>query len=111
TYGSSLGPSIQAIMACRVGRPEEAYEHFMRAARADIENVRGNAEDGIHGASAGGVWQAVVFGFAGLRISDSGWSLKPALPSHWKRIAFKFKWRGQPVCVEVTSQTPSQVIV
>lgn len=110
TYGSSLGPSIQAIMACRVGRPEEAYEHFMRAARADLDNVRGNAEDGIHGASAGGVWQAVVFGFAGLRISDSGWSLKPALPSHWKRIAFKFKWRGQPVCVEVTPQTSSQVM-
>ncbi|MDZ4065091.1 MAG: glycoside hydrolase family 65 protein, partial [Coriobacteriia bacterium] len=27
TYGSSLGPSIQAIMACEVGQPDEAYEH------------------------------------------------------------------------------------
>uniref|UniRef100_UPI002ACF059F glycoside hydrolase family 65 protein n=1 Tax=Chloroflexus sp. TaxID=1904827 RepID=UPI002ACF059F len=32
TYGSSLGPSIQAIMACRVGKQEDAYEHFIRAA-------------------------------------------------------------------------------
>ena len=35
TYGSSLGPSIQAIMACRMGQPDEAYEHFIRAVRAD----------------------------------------------------------------------------
>lgn len=109
TFGSSLGPSIQAIMACRVGRPLEAYEHFMRAARADLENVRGNAEDGIHGASAGGVWQAVVFGFAGLRVSEHGWTLKPALPPHWKRVAFKFMWRGQPITVEVHSETPQHI--
>ena len=54
TYGSSLGPSIQAIMACQVGKPEEAYEHFIRAARADLRDARGNAGDGIHAASAGG---------------------------------------------------------
>ncbi|HWQ83358.1 MAG TPA: glycoside hydrolase family 65 protein, partial [Anaerolineales bacterium] len=65
TYGSSLGPSIQAILATRHGSLDSAYENFLRAARADLEDVRGNAADGIHGASAGGLWQAVVFGFAG----------------------------------------------
>jgi kojibiose phosphorylase len=72
TFGSSLGPSIQAIMACDVGRPDDAYEHFIRAARADLRDVRGNAGDGIHGASAGGTWQAIVFGFAGLRVHADG---------------------------------------
>jgi len=100
TYGSSLGPSIQAIMACRVGRVDEAYEHFMRAALADLNNVRGNAEDGIHGASAGGVWQAVVFGFGGLRISHDRWEVSPALPPRWKRLTFKFLWHGQLITVE-----------
>ena len=57
-FGSSLGPSVQAIMAARVKDPAEAYTHFMRAARADLFDVRGNAGDGIHGASAGGLWQA-----------------------------------------------------
>jgi kojibiose phosphorylase len=95
TYGSSLGPSIMAIMACEVGRPEAAYEHFIRAARADLRDVRGNAKDGIHAASAGGTWQAVVFGFAGLRVRPEGWSVNPRLPSHWKRLAFKFFHRGQ----------------
>ena len=51
TYGSSLGPSIQAIMACRLGKVRPTpTRHFMRAARADLRDVRGNAGDGIHGA-------------------------------------------------------------
>lgn len=96
TFGSSLGPSIQAIMACRVGDPS-AYEHFMRAARADLFDVRNNASDGIHGASAGGLWQAAVFGFAGLTfdVEKKTWHLDPSLPENWKRIAFKFNYQGK----------------
>jgi len=95
TYGSSLGPSIQAIMACKVGRVEEAYEYFIRAARADLRDVRGNAGDGIHGASAAGTWQAAVFGFGGLRLHTNGWDVTPRLPAHWKRLAFKFYYHGE----------------
>ncbi|HSL44656.1 MAG TPA: glycoside hydrolase family 65 protein [Anaerolineales bacterium] len=101
TYGSSLGPSIQAIMACDVGKPEDAYEHFIRAVRADLRDVRGNARDGIHGASAGGTWQAVVFGFAGLRVSEDGWTVEPRLPHHWKRLSFKFYHRGELQVVDI----------
>lgn len=96
TYGSSLGPPIQAIVACQMGDVAEAYEHFIRAARADLRDVRGNAGDGIHAASAGGVWQAVVFGFGGLRIHPNGtWEVHPRLPSHWQQLTFRFTLRGQ----------------
>jgi trehalose/maltose hydrolase-like predicted phosphorylase len=101
THGSSLGPSIQAIMACEVGKPDDAYEHFIRAARADLRDVRHNARDGIHGASAGGSWQAVVFGFGGLQVSEEGWSVRPRLPQHWKRLSFRFLYRGEPQVVEI----------
>jgi trehalose/maltose hydrolase-like predicted phosphorylase len=104
TYGSSLGPSIQAIMACRVGQADEAYAHFIRAVRADLRDVRGNAGDGIHAASAGGTWQAVVFGFGGLRFHADGWSVKPQLPSHWKRLAFKFFYQGEPQSVDIQAE-------
>jgi trehalose/maltose hydrolase-like predicted phosphorylase len=95
TYGSSLGPSIQAIVACMMGYPEDAYEHFIRAVRADLRDVRGNAGDGIHAASSGGTWQTVVFGFGGLRVTPEGWTAQPRLPKHWKRLAFKFFHRGK----------------
>ena len=102
SYGSSLGPAIQAIMACDVGRPDEAYEHFIRAVRADLRDVRGNAGDGIHGASAAGTWQSVVFGFGGLRLGAEGWTVHPRLPSHWKRLKFTFFYHGQPQHVELS---------
>lgn len=95
TYGSSLGPSIQAIVAARLGYPEEAYKHFILSARADLRDIRGNAGDGIHAASAGGTWQTVVFGFAGLEVTPTGWSVRPHLPPGWRRVAFKFFHRGQ----------------
>jgi kojibiose phosphorylase len=101
TFGSSLGPSIQAIMAARLGSPEQAYENFMRAAQVDLKDVRGNSGDGIHGASAGGLWQAVVFGFGGLQVSEDGWKVNPRLPAHWKRLAFRFVWRGEEVSINL----------
>jgi kojibiose phosphorylase len=101
TYGSSLGPSIHAWAACLLGDPEEAYTHFMRAALADIDDVRGNARDGIHAASAGGLWQALAFGFGGLRVEGDSYSVQPHLPKHWKRLAFRFRLRGESHFVDL----------
>ena len=101
SYGSSLGPSIMTIMACDVGKPDDAYEHFIRAVRADLRDVRGNAGDGIHAASAGGTWQAVVFGFGGLRVTSEGWTIQPRLPRGWKRLSFKFFHRGNMQEVDI----------
>jgi beta-phosphoglucomutase len=95
TYGSSLGPAIHAWAACVMGKPELAYDFFILAARADLDDVRGNTADGIHAASAGGIWQATVFGFGGLRIHGNQFTVKPCLPPHWKRLAFKFYLRSQ----------------
>ncbi len=101
TYGSSLGPSITSIMACEMGDPDLAYEHFMRAARADLYDVRGNAADGIHAASAGGLWQAAAMGFGGLTLSPTGWAVEARLPSHWTRLAFSFFYHGERRWVEL----------
>ena len=101
--GSSLGPSISAIIACRAGDPQAAYAHFRRAAQTDLVDVRGNARDGVHGASAGGLWQAVVFGFAGLSVDDAGWRTVPVLPTGWTRISFSFWWRGKRQDVVVSA--------
>jgi kojibiose phosphorylase len=104
TYGSSLGPSIHAWAACRLGNPEEAYTHFLRAALADLDDVRGNARDGIHAASAGGLWQALAFGFGGLRTQGDTFTVAPQLPAHWRRLAFRFTLRGQSHTVDLRPQ-------
>jgi beta-phosphoglucomutase len=94
TYGSSLCPAIHSILAAKLGEAAEAYKHFMQAATVDLEDSRGNTADGIHAASAGGVWQAVVFGFAGIQLKDSIPIANPHLPPTWTRLKFKLQWRG-----------------
>jgi beta-phosphoglucomutase len=95
TYGSSLGPPVHAILACDLEQPELAYEHFMRAALVDLSDVRGNAHEGIHAASTGGVWQAVVFGFGGIQLTAGKPIAKPQLPPGWKRLKFNLVWQGE----------------
>jgi kojibiose phosphorylase len=95
TYGSSLGPAIHAALASYLNQPEEAYERFMQAALVDLEDTRRNAKEGVHAASAGGIWQAIVFGFAGVRINDTYPQANPHLPKGWTRVKFKLLWRGQ----------------
>jgi trehalose/maltose hydrolase-like predicted phosphorylase len=95
SYGSSLGPAIHAILACDLNQPAEAYTHFMRAAMVDLADVRRNAHEGIHAASAGGVWQAVIFGFAGVRMTNFGPIACPNLPPNWTRLKFRLKWRDE----------------
>lgn len=104
-YGSSLGPSMMARVACLMEQPDVAYEHFMRAARADVYNVRGNAGEGIHIASAGGLWQALVFGFAGVRLTDKGFTTEACLPKHWRRLHFKLRLRDELHVVEVRAKS------
>ncbi|WP_373538881.1 beta-phosphoglucomutase [Chamaesiphon sp.] len=94
TYGSSLCPSIHAILASRLGATADAYQDFMQSALVDLEDTRGNTADGIHAASAGGVWQAVVFGFAGIQLTDRAPVANPHLPPNWTRLKFKLNWHG-----------------
>ncbi|MFM6106439.1 MAG: beta-phosphoglucomutase [Sphaerospermopsis kisseleviana] len=95
TYGSSLAPAIHAILAADLGKTQKAYERFMQAAMVDLEDIRGNANEGIHGASAGGVWQAVVFGFGGIQFTNNQPVAHHHLPPGWTRLKFKLYWRGK----------------
>ncbi|MBN3906176.1 MAG: beta-phosphoglucomutase [Nostoc sp. NMS1] len=92
TYGSSLGPAVHAILASDLGKSTEAYEVFIHALMVDLEDNRGNTSDGIHGASAGGIWQAVIFGFGGIQITENGPVANPHLPDGWTRLKFKLHW-------------------
>jgi kojibiose phosphorylase len=95
THGSSLAPGIQAILASRLGDPELAYRFYRQAALIDLQDLRLNTEHGIHGATAGAVWQAAVFGFGGLRLTPQGVTAAPRLPAHWQRLRFKVYAHGE----------------
>jgi trehalose/maltose hydrolase-like predicted phosphorylase len=100
-YGSSLTPALHVILASELGRLQEAYTLFMKGALVDLENLRGNTPEGIHDACSGAVWQAAILGFAGLRVTESGYTTNPHWPANWTRLAFTFKHKGKTIPVDL----------
>lgn len=98
-HKSSLSPSIHAIMGAEIGDYTRAYQYFLISACADLRNVHGNTVDGIHAASCGGTWQALINGFGGMRVKRGSLFLNPKLPSHWKSLSFNIKWHGYNLSV------------
>jgi kojibiose phosphorylase len=103
-HGSSLSPAIHAWVAARLGLEREAYDLYMYGASIDLEDAKGNVRDGIHGAAAGGVWLAAIFGFAGLRLDDGKFTLTPNLPAHWKSMQFRICYQGKQHTIRLTAQ-------
>ena len=105
-YGSSLTPALHVILACELGLTETAYKLFMTGALVDLEDRRGNADEGIHDACAGAVWQAAVVGFAGLRYTDEGYTTHPVWPEGWTRLAFKCFHKGRLLEIDLRKPHP-----
>jgi kojibiose phosphorylase len=101
-HGSSLSPSIHALLAARLGETALAQRYLKQAAEVDLDNNMGNAAGGVHAAAIGGLWQAIVFGFAGLQMFPDGLSFSPMLLPHWRWLAFPLEWRKRKlrVCIE-----------
>lgn len=93
-HGSSLSPSIYAITGLKIGDAKKAYRYLKRAAFIDLLNLQKNTREGIHAANAGGVWQVVIFGFAGVDIDEAGeLSIKPSMPKEWRSLKFRLHHR------------------
>lgn len=93
---SSLSPSVFSIMGLKVGNNSMAYKYLKRSALVDLNNNQGNTREGIHAASAGGTWQSVILGFAGMSINKNGiLCFNPWFPDNWTKLKFKIYYRGQ----------------
>lgn len=101
THDSSLSSCIFSIMASKIGNVEKAYEYFIETARLDLDNTHGNTKDGLHMANMGGTWMSIVYGFAGMRLKESGLSLAPAIPQDWQKYAFRLNFRGRLIGVSI----------
>lgn len=94
-HGSSLSPSIYAIMGLRTGDTSKAYRYLRRSAFIDLLDLQKNTREGIHAANTGGVWQTVVFGFAGVSVEEDGvLSISPKMPEEWECLTFRLHYRG-----------------
>jgi alpha,alpha-trehalose phosphorylase len=101
THDSSLSYCVFSIMASKLGYKEKAYRYFNETSRLDLDNTHGNTKDGLHLANMGGTWMAIVFGFAGLRVKESGLSLSPSLPEEWTSLQFQLQYQNRTLRVHI----------
>ncbi len=99
---SSLSACTQAVMCARVGHLDLAHDYLHEAALVDLRDLQGNARDGLHLASLAGSWGALVYGFGGMAVSGEQLTLDPQLPDGMTRLAFRVRWQGLRLHVEVT---------
>ena len=102
TGDSSLSACVQSIIAAEIGNERQALEYFQYALLMDLGNVAGNASDGVHIASAAGVWSSLVFGFGGVRDFDGQLSFAPRLPRAWNELAFALRFCGRQLRIKLT---------
>jgi trehalose/maltose hydrolase-like predicted phosphorylase len=96
-HGSSLSRGFHALAASSLGETELAMRYFRQTADIDLSDKSESSSGGIHIAALGGLWQAAVFGFAGLTLRGEGLSLEPRLPREWRSFSFHTHWRKRLV--------------
>ncbi|MFB8145498.1 glycoside hydrolase family 65 protein [Microbacterium sp. NPDC056003] len=102
TGDSTLSAVVQAILAAEVGYQDLALEYFRQSIFVDLADLHHNAADGVHVASAGGVWTALVSGFGGMRDHFGELSFDPRLPADWPELSFVLHWHGTRLQITIT---------
>ena len=105
TGDSSLSACVEGILAWELGYDEKASEYFKYSLAMDLADVGGNVKDGVHIASMGGTWMAVVYGVAGLRDWGGRISFMPRLPEKACRLNFKLTIRSRLLEFEILQES------
>ncbi len=103
-HESSLSPCVHSILASWIGKPEKAYEMYLRTARLDLDDYNNEVNEGLHITSMGGTWMSVVYGFGGMKIRDGLLSFDPKLPEKWNGLSFKILYRNRILEVKIEKE-------
>ena len=88
----------RACIAARIGRHEDALAYYSKAVELDLFDLMENTSLGVHPACMAGSWQALVFGFLGVRLTERGplvaSPVSPAMPKEWGNVRCRLEFRG-----------------
>lgn len=104
TGDSTLSAVVQSIVAAEVGYQDLAMTYFLSGLYVDLADLHKNASDGVHIASTGGVWSALVYGFAGMRDNDGVITFDPRLPQEWDGLRFPIRLQGSRIRVRLETE-------
>jgi protein-glucosylgalactosylhydroxylysine glucosidase len=94
--GPAMGNSVLSTLYARLGNPDKAYEWFVKSYKPNEVPPFGVLAETAGGTNpyfatgAGGMLQAVLFGFGGLTLNDQGiQQIKTRIPKQWKSLEIK----------------------
>jgi protein-glucosylgalactosylhydroxylysine glucosidase len=94
--GPAMGNSVLSTLFARLGNPDKAYEWFVKSYKPNEVPPFGVLAETAGGTNpyfatgAGGMLQAVLFGFGGLTLNDQGiQQIKTRIPKQWKSLEIK----------------------
>ncbi len=96
-HGSSLSPGTHAALLARAGRFDGALDALRMAAFMDLDDRNGTASEGLHIPTMGGLWQALVMGFAGIRPVGDVLAVDPRLAPGWELLEVPLRFLGRQV--------------
>lgn len=107
THDSSLSNCVFSIVAARLGLKDKARSYFGDSIRSDLVNSHGNTGDGIHTANMGGSYMTIVYGFAGMTVTECGIGFAPSIPDDWRSYSFRIGYMGRRLEISVDAQRAS----
>lgn len=94
--GPAMGAAIHSVIYSQLGQPEEAFRLFQKSYILHKRPPFGALTESAYGnnpyfaTGAGGMLQAVIFGFGGLQFADEGIIRHTSyLPEKWKKLTIK----------------------
>ncbi|MDQ6855951.1 MAG: glycoside hydrolase family 65 protein [Candidatus Dormibacteraeota bacterium] len=103
-HGSSLSPAVHAALLARVSRHAEALDLLHYAAGLDVDGTSPTTAHGLHVATMGGVWLAMVEGFAGIHAEGDGLRISPRIPAIWQEVTIHLVFRGVRVQLDIRGE-------
>jgi trehalose/maltose hydrolase-like predicted phosphorylase len=71
------------------------------AARLDLDDLTGSTASGLHLATMGGLWQALVLGVAGVRPRSGRLLVDPRLPPEWAALEVGLMFHEVPLRLRI----------
>lgn len=111
-HDSTLSFGIHALVAARLGYEEKAVRYFEKSLFLDLKNVMNNtAKEGIHTASLGATWQAMVLGFGGLSIQNGILEVENRLPQGIDQMRYRVYYHGNPYQITILKNQKPKIIL
>ncbi|GMQ57572.1 glycoside hydrolase family 65 protein [Vallitalea sediminicola] len=99
THDSSLSPINHAIVAGWIGKEEHVHKFLKYSLSLDFDSTRNGAQDGIHIANCGCIYQFIMHTVAGIDnalINDCKMPMSKSytMPESWEKVSFKIMWKN-----------------